>query len=380
MRQFVTIAANAFMELVRQPVFLLLTTCSAAFEIFLATPYYFAFGDEPKLVKQSVLAVMLLAGLFGAVLSASASLAREIRAGTALAVLSKPVSRAQFLLAKYAGVALALTLMTYVNLAAALIASRMVFDAYGSTDLAALGIFAGGVAMAYAVAGFSNFFLRRPFVSDACFALTVLITLAAFVIFEFTKQQDTVGQMANVDWRMVPAAILILFALWILAALALACSTRFDMIPTLAICSAFFLTGIMSDYLFGRQADPVWHYDLKAEARSARWSESQRALLKQIIDKYDQNRDGTLDLSERETISAADKSRLTQAGLGGSWWASLLYTVTPNWQLFWLADALSLGQSTFHWGYVGKALAYAIGYVGAALSLAVLLFEERELS
>ena len=103
MRQFVTIAANAFMELVRQPVFLLLTTVSAAFEIFLATPYYFAFGDEPKLVKNSVLAVMLLAGLFGAVLTASASLAREIRLGTALAVLSKPVGRAQFLLAKYAG-------------------------------------------------------------------------------------------------------------------------------------------------------------------------------------------------------------------------------------------------------------------------------------
>jgi 4-amino-4-deoxy-L-arabinose transferase-like glycosyltransferase len=60
MRQFATIALNAFMELVRQPVFLLLTTASAVFEIFLATPYYFAFGDEPKLVKNSVLAVMLL--------------------------------------------------------------------------------------------------------------------------------------------------------------------------------------------------------------------------------------------------------------------------------------------------------------------------------
>src|SRR5580704_10497181 len=106
MRQFFTIAVNAFMELVRQPVFLLLMTGSVAFEIFLATPYYFAFGDEPKLVKNSVLAVMLLAGLFGAVLSASSSLAREIRSGTALAVLSKPVGRAQFLLAKYVGVAL----------------------------------------------------------------------------------------------------------------------------------------------------------------------------------------------------------------------------------------------------------------------------------
>src|SRR5580704_6473108 len=98
MRQFATIAVNAFMELVRQPMFLLLMTTSAVFEIFLATPFYFAFGDEPKLVKGSVLAVMLLAGLLGAVLTASASLAREIRSGTALVVLSKPIGRTQFLL------------------------------------------------------------------------------------------------------------------------------------------------------------------------------------------------------------------------------------------------------------------------------------------
>src|SRR5271155_5105757 len=159
MRQFFTIAINAFMELIRQPIFLLLMTASVSFEIFLATPYYFAFGDEPKLVKNSVLAVMLLAGLFGAVLSASMSLAREIRSGTALAVLSKPVGRAQFLLAKFVGLALALTVLTYVNLIGALLASRMAFDAYGKTDLPAIGIFAAGVALAYALAGFSNFFL-----------------------------------------------------------------------------------------------------------------------------------------------------------------------------------------------------------------------------
>ena len=381
MRQSVTIAINAFMELVRQPVFLLLTTGSAVFEIFLATPYYFAFGDEPKLVKNSVLAVMLLAGLFGAVLSASASLAREIRAGTALAVLSKPVGRAQFLIAKYAGLAMALTLMTYVNLVAALIASRMTFDAYGRTDLPAWGIFAGGVVVAYAAAGFSNFFLRRPFVSDAFFALVVMITLAAFLIFQFTEQKElVVSEVSTVDWRLVPAGILVLFALWILAALALACSTRFDMIPTLAICSAIFLLGLMSDYMFGRRADPVWRYDLKEELGSARWSDSQKALLKQMIEKYDTDRSGALEAAEREKISAADKARLAHAGMGGSWWASVLYTVTPNWQLFWLADALETGKSTFHWGYVGKAFAYVVGYVGATLSVGVLLFEERELS
>jgi ABC-2 type transport system permease protein len=320
MRQFATIATNAFMELVRQPIFLLLMTSSAVFEVFLATPYYFAFGDEPKLVKNSTLAVMLFAGLLGAVLSASASLAREIRSGTALAVLSKPVGRAMFLLAKYTGLAAALTLLTYVNMIATLLASRMAFDAYGSTDLFAVGVFALALVIAYVLGGFSNFFLRRPFVSDAAFSLILMVTVAFVVINFYTKEGKSQPFATGVDWRMVPAAVLILFALWILAGIALACSTRLDVIPTLAICSALFLAGIMSDYLFGRRAEH------------------------------------------------------------GSWWGSVLYTVTPNWQLFWLADALDSGKSTFHWGYVGKAFTYVVGYVGAVLAFAVILFEDRELS
>jgi hypothetical protein len=320
MRQFITIATNAFMELIRQPVFLLLMTASVLFEIFLAVPYYFAFGDEPKLIKNSALAVMLLSGLLGAVLSASASLAREIRSGTALAVLSKPVGRAQFLLAKYAGVAMALLVLSYVNMIGVLLASRMAFDAYGKTDMAALEIFGGGVLLAYALAGFSNFFLRRTFVSDAVLALVAMATLAAFVIFQFTHQMESLGTQGQVDWRLVPAGILILFALWILAAIAVACSTRLDVIATLAICSGVFLLGLMSDYFFGRRAEM------------------------------------------------------------GSWWASALYTMVPNWQLFWLADAIDMGKSTFQWGYVGKAFVYVVGYAGAALAVATSLFEERELS
>jgi ABC-type transport system involved in multi-copper enzyme maturation permease subunit len=324
MRQFITIARNAFMELIRQPVFLLLMTASAAFTLFLAMPYYFAFGDEPKLVKNSALAVMLLAGLFGAVVSASASLAREIRTGTALAVLSKPVSRAQFILAKYVGVALALALLTYVNLVSSLVASRMAFDAYGETDTKAVGIFALGMALAYLLGGFVNYFLRRPFVSNAVLLLTLLITLAAFIIIQFTSQTQSLGEAAHVDWRLVPAAILILFALWILAGIAIACSTRLDMIPTLSICSALFLLGLMTDYFY---------------------------------------------LKMGGTVNG-----------GGPWWADILYSVLPNWQLFWVADALDTGRTTFQWGYVAKSGVYMTCYVGAALAIAVTLFEDRELS
>src|SRR4051812_49916807 len=93
MRQLVTIAWNAFMELVRQPVFLLLTTASACFNIFLAAVPYFGFGDDPKMVKDSVLAVTFLSGLLGAGFGASASVGPEIRTGTAAGGFGEPRRR-----------------------------------------------------------------------------------------------------------------------------------------------------------------------------------------------------------------------------------------------------------------------------------------------
>ena len=325
MRQFVTIATNTFMELVRQPVFLLLTTVSAGFSVFLACVPYFGFGEDPKLVKDSVLAVMLLAGLLGAVLSASSSLAREIRTGTALAVLAKPVGRAPFILAKYVGIAAVLLVLNYVNLMASLSASRMAFDAYGDADVRGLAIWGTGFLLAYLVGGFSNYFLRRPFTSDAMFALVLFATLAFVAnslrtVADPTNRSETIGAFANVDWRLIPAAVLILFALWILAGLALACATRLELISTLVICSGFFLLGLMSEYLLGGPAR------------------------------------------------------------GGSWWASVLFPVLPNWQLFWIADALEQGKSIPWARYLSGAFGYTICYIGATLAVALGLFEDRELS
>jgi len=322
MRQFITIASNAFMELIRQPVFLLLMTASAAFSIFLASIPYFGFGEDSKLVKDSVLAVMLLTGLLSSVLSASNSLAREIRAGTALAVLAKPVGRAQFVLAKYAGLAAALTVLTYVNLIAALLASRMGYDAYGGTDWIALGVFAGALVLSYGLGAFSNFFLRRPFVSDAVLAVVAMSTLA-FVVINFIGKEGGLQPFGkDIDWRMFPASLLILFALWILASLALLCSTRLEMISTLVICSGVFLLGLISDFIYTKSG-------------------------------------GTLE--------------------GGPAFANALYALLPNWQLLWLADSLEEGKS-IPVKYVFTALAYVVAYVGAALAAALWLFEDRELS
>jgi hypothetical protein len=263
---------------------------------------------------------MLVAGLFSAVMSASASVAREIHSGTALAVLAKPVSRRQFLLGKYAGLALSLGLLTYVNCIAALVATRMAFDAYGDMDTPGLLVFGGAVAGAYLIGGLTNYFLRRPFVSDAVLAVALMATLA-FIVLQFIPRagERAPNELLGLDWRVVPASALILMALLILAALALACSTRLEVIPTLCVCSALFLLGLVSDYFWGTRA------------------------------------------------------------VQGSAWASVLYTVTPNWQLFWVSDLLE-GKGGIPAGYLCKALGYTAGYVGAVLALALALFEDRELS
>lgn len=318
------------MELVRQPIFLLVMTAAACFSIFLSSVYYFGFGDDQWLVKDSTLAVMFISGLFAAGISASASVAHEIRSGTALAVMAKPVSKAQFLIGKYIGLIGALAVLTYVNALASLLASRMAFDAYGNPDAIGLKIFYGFVVLAFILGGLTNFFARRPFVPDATLFLVITITLAFIIINFIDKEGNFQAFGKDTDWRLIPAALLILMGLFLLAAVALACSTRLDMIPTLAICTAVFLIGLMSDYLFGRRLD-----------------------------------DNIANPSIWQTI--------------GMWVSSVLYTIIPNWQLFWLSDALEKGR-TIPWSYVGKAMAYVVGYLGAALAFAMLLFEDRELS
>jgi ABC-type transport system involved in multi-copper enzyme maturation permease subunit len=394
MRQFVAIAANTFMELVRQPVFLLLITCSTLFAVFLAAVPYFGFGDDPKLVKDGALAIMLLSGLFGAVLSASASISRELRQGTALAVLSKPVGRAGFLLAKFLGLAGALTLLTFANLLSSLVASRMAFDAYGDTDTLSLAIFFSAVFLAYGVAGFTNFFLRRPFVADAVVAVVVAIAIAFVVIAFYAPKNVGYLEEFDVDWRLIPAAILILFALWILAGVAVACATRFEMIPTLAVCTGVFLLGLMSDYLFGQRAEPFWKVaDLAQAALESDRPETERQLLNRILAEYDINKDGRLSPGEAVRVSPEDQAAMRREGLGGAWWAATLYSLVPNWQLFWMADVLegkpgtlierpdgTRSLNSIPWRYVGKSFAYALAYLGATLAFGLLLFEERELS
>ncbi len=310
------IAENAFFELVRQPIYLILMAASVVFIFFLSNIYYFGFGEDPKMVKENGLAVLFLSGLFCAVFGASNSISNEIRTGTALAVLSKPVGRIQFVLAKFLGVAAAVTLAAFANMLPLLLISRLAFDVYGQPQIPPIIVFYSCVLASFVVAGFTNYFLGRHFVLDGVISLLFFVILA-FIIINFIDKDGKLQSFgADIDWRLVNLSLLLVFALWMLSALAVVCSTRLELVPSLAIVCGFFLIGLMSDYL-----------------------------LRDYLD---------------------------------TWWGKMTYTVLPNWQLLWLADALEEHKSV-PFSYIANAFLYVIAYLAAMLGISLLLFEDREL-
>ena len=106
------VALAAFREGMRQPMFWLLLTAAGFMMIVAPFVPYFTFGEDAKMVKELCYAfAMLFPALLGVVV-ASISVHDEIEGRTAVTLLSKPISRRQFLLGKFVGVAGASLAMT----------------------------------------------------------------------------------------------------------------------------------------------------------------------------------------------------------------------------------------------------------------------------
>jgi ABC-type transport system involved in multi-copper enzyme maturation permease subunit len=108
------VALSAFRESIRQPMFWLLG--GTAFLLIGASPFvpYFTFGEDLKMVKELGYSLTMLAGAIFAVIAASMSVSEEIEGRTAVTLMSKPVSRRQFLLGKFGGILMAALFMTAI--------------------------------------------------------------------------------------------------------------------------------------------------------------------------------------------------------------------------------------------------------------------------
>ncbi len=106
------VAQAAFREGIRQPMFWLLS--SLALFALLVSPFipYFTFGEDLIMVKELGYDTIMLAAVIFGTLAASIFVSEEIEGRTAVTLMSKPISRRQFLLGKFVGILLSAFLMS----------------------------------------------------------------------------------------------------------------------------------------------------------------------------------------------------------------------------------------------------------------------------
>jgi ABC-type Na+ efflux pump permease subunit len=249
--------------------------------------------------------------------------AEEIENKTITTVLSKPVQRPIFIIAKFFGVTTAVALAHYICTIALLMAIRygVKLSVDDTPDWTVLGTAAVVVAATFLLSAFFNY------VYDWKFSSTGIVLLGIFVTFGMVFLC-----FIDRDWRFNPrdnginaldiyGSILLLLAATIIVALAVALSARFNIVVTLSACIGIFLLGLISDYTFGRFADT--HI-----------------------------------------------------------WAKVGRFLVPNLQVFWISDAIYESQEgspiVVPLKYIIISATYAVCYTTAVLLSAVALFQRRQ--
>jgi len=327
-----SIARNTFTESIRQPIFvvmLILVSLLLVLNLFLSG---FTLDDDNKMLIDMGLSMTLLGGLFLAAFSATGVVSREIENKTVLTVISKPIARPVFILGKYLGVSGAITLAFWIWSLVFLLTVRhkVMTAASDDIDLPVVVFGFGSAAITMLLALWGNYFYNWVFPSTVSVTLAALLPIGYLFVLLFDKQfqfQPITAEFTNwettnygedakrLDQIMLGQALL-LPALWLLCAVAVATATRLGQVMTLAICAAVLMLGLISDSFFGRYAET-------------------------------------------------------------NWLAGLLYSIVPNMQLFFTADAITQNK-VIPGSYVGMTVGYAVAYIAALLGIAVALFQTRE--
>ena len=324
-QQIWSIGRNTFIESIRQPIFSVVILATGLVLVLSPSIAAYTMEDDNKLLVDMGLSTLGLAGLLLAAFTATGVLSREIENRTVLTVVSKPVARPVFVLGKFAGVTAAIVL-AYWSLSMIfllVVRHRVMMTASDRFDLPVilLGTFAGAAALGGAA--MANYLYGRVFTSSFILSLATGETLAfLLVLFINSKGQfqwptaEFAEGASLMEGQLPVALLLVLEVVLIITAVAIAASTRLGQVMTLLICFLAFVLGLVSNAVFGQYAH-------------------------------------------------------------GNVIAMLLYSLTPNVHFLWPADLLTQGLDLTA-RYVAWVSGYSVLFIGAILSLAVALFQTRE--
>ena len=306
------IASNTFRESIREPVYFLMLLSALLLIGHYPWMTLFVFFEQLKLVVDSAMATTMLFSMAIAVLCASYTVSREMRNGTVLLLLSKPVPRWSFVLGKIAGIALAALLFCLVCCMGSVISVYIAVDQF-RMEMHLYGAFVGLLGCGCIAGMAMNYLKGNSFAEFATYATAVLV--AGMFIYCLKCSPHPALSLKDLG----KALLLLNVGVVLMSTIAVGTATRLDVVPTMSLCSVFFFLGLMSSHLFLRTTDSQ--------------------LLNIICD--------------------------------------FCYAVIPNWQFFWLADAIAVGR-TIPDNYVLNACIYGGIYFIIACIWAIALFQDRE--
>ena len=306
------IAANTFRESIREPVYFLMLLAALLLIGHYPWMTIFVFFEQLKLVVDGAMATTMLFGLAVSVLCASYTVSREMRNGTVLLLLSKPVPRWSFVLGKIAGIVLAALLFSLICSLASFIAVYVAVDQF-RMEMHLYGAFMALIGLGCAAGMLMNFLKGSSFAEFATYATGILVAGMFAYCFKFRPHPE----LSLTD--LGKALFMLNIGVIVMSTIAVAAATRLDVVPTMCLCSVLFFLGLMSSHLFLRAGES--------------------SLMRFICD--------------------------------------FCYAVIPNWQFFWLADAIAVGRKIPN-AYVFNGCIYGIIYFALACMWAVVLFQDRE--
>lgn len=306
------IAVNTFRESIREPVYFLMLLVSLLLIGHYPWMTIFVFFEQLKLVVDSSMATTMLFGLTVSVLCASYTVAREMRNGTVLLLLSKPVSRWSFVLGKICGIGMAAVLFCLICCCASVISVYIAVDQF-RMDIKLYGLFLAVLACGCIFGMAMNYLKGSSFAEFGTYACAVLVAVMLVLCYKFEPHPEL--SLRN----LAKALVLLNCGALVMATLAVVVATKCDVVPTMCICSVFFFVGLMSSYLFLRETG------------------------NELLDMIN----------------------------------SCCYAIIPNWQFFWLADAIAVGKHIPR-SYVINAFIYTGIYFVTASLWGVVLFQNRE--
>jgi len=339
------IAKNTLKEAISQPVMILIISL-VGIGIFLSQfVTFFSLGEEDRMLRDTCLASITVGGLLIAVFASASVISDEIEKKTAMTVLCKPVARHEFIIGKYVGIILTLAISYVIFIAV------FCFTIWCSESPTVQGLFTLWWRNAAITEGHLASWAGEdtPHPSQLGTGMSVAAALARNA-WLFTR-------------KLVPdflKALLMSFAeVSILAAAAVAASTRLPAVLNAVVSATFFVVGHIQGYLL------MAFYPLDGLGRKMTTDVDKMSMFAVLL-KY----------------PALGVAKMLHAILPDL--ESFNYSSRIAFQLPTFKDITTRGihvfESSIPTALLLQTLLYAVLYSGVLVLLAVVLFRNREVT